>query len=203
MDSTDIYVILASARSGKSVMMNNIVRDMLYKSKEKKPRVYLFNNDQVENKIVDPEFCFRYDGDLMEKLAKSPGEKIIIIEDLMSQMSDMKEKKRLEGLLSIHRHCSCHYIIISQTFISLPPSIRMREVSSCVYLVVGKQKRKDRMKLIYEACECWEEFEEYYELNKELIQYEFIKITPDNKFNIVKSDPKKIIYIKSSRKQVK
>lgn len=198
MDSTDIVVILAGARSGKSVLMNNLVRERLYNNKEKPPKVYLFNNDVVNNTLCDPEFCYTYDGDKLEELAKRPYEKIIIIEDMMSQLQDQREKKRLESLLSVHRHLMCHFIIISQTFISLPSSLRMREVSSCVYLYVGKQKRKDRMKLIYEACECWEDFDEYYELNKELEQYEFLKITPDNKFSIVKSEPKKTLYIKAS-----
>jgi hypothetical protein len=179
--------------------MNNIVREMLYSKKDKPPKVYLFNNDSVANNFIDPEFCFSYDGEKLQQIAKTPGEKIIVIEDMMSQIgSDMKEKKRLEGLFSVHRHDSCHYIVVTQTFKSLPVSIRMREVSSCIYLYMGKMKGRDKMKLIHEACDVFDEFDDYVSVNQELEQYEFLKITPDNKYEIMESNPKKAIYIRSN-----
>lgn len=200
MDNTSINVILAPARSGKSILSVNILKDMIdvyIKKKKQIPKIYFFSITQPTNNFIAPDFCFEFTIETFNSVACRDEEKIIILEDLLSQTTPW-DLKQIDKQLSVHAHTKTHYIIINQTLKTLSVALRNREISSNVTLIISKQ-REHRIKDVFDSIgDCFDTEEQYREINNELEKYEFLKITPDNKYCIIKSDPKKIISIKKT-----
>ena len=195
---TDIYLIIASTRSGKSTMVQNIVRRILTQRKKSKQQisVYLFNNMAVNSDWIDDEFVAPFSLGAIEALNKQKFEKIIIIEDVLSQITSDFDKRRLESLMSLHRHHNSHYILVSQNYVGLSPALRTRELSTNIHLYIAKQKRRDRIKSIYESVDIWEHMDDAVEAFGELKRFEFLYISPDDELKKIKSDPNKTIEIR-------
>lgn len=198
MDTTNIHVILASARSGKSTLASNIVSTYI-KGKKKMPKVYMFSYPGVQCNFLDPDFIYEFDINTLEEIIEKPFEKIIILEDLMSQTTPA-DLKFIDRKLSLHRHKMTHFIIINQSYKTLSPALRTREISTNITLYLCKQKQ-NRMKDIFESLDAFETYEDYNQVNKELEQYEFLKINPDNTYEIVKADPTKELKIMKREKK--
>ena len=179
-----IDVIVGSCKSGKSNLAKYIIADRLRTN----PNLMfaMFNNGAVPHEGISDKYVYGWDIDKFEELANIDGDKIILLEDLMSQVQSERDKKRLVNILSIHRHLRLSVVIITQTIISLPSALRMRELSSDMTMYVFRQTRLDRLKTVFEACECWEVFDELIAINKALDKYEWIKINADNTFIVDK-----------------
>ncbi len=197
---TDIYLIVASTRSGKSTLVNNIVRRILTQRKKSKQQisVFLFNNAAVNADWIDQEFVAEFSLEAVENLNKQKFEKIIIIEDVLSQITSNDDKLRLTGIMSLHRHHNTHYILVSQNYGGLPPSLRMRELSSNIHMFIAKQKRRDRIKTIYESVDIWEDQDQAVAAFGNIKKFEFLYISPDDELKKIKSDPNKLIEIRTN-----
>jgi len=195
---TDVHLIIAGTRGGKSTLVQNLVRKIIYHDKRKKIKdmVFLFNNNAVAQNWINKDYVFEYDVNKLKEINSEIHErKIIIIEDCLSQLTTMKQKKELEGILSLHRHHNTHYIIVSQSYIGVPLSIRSRELSSNTHMYIAKQRQRQRIQALYDSCDCWDDMQYLIDDMDRLKKYEFLYISPDDLVSIVKSDPKKTIRI--------
>lgn len=197
---SEINVIIGKCKSGKSTMSRQLVLQFLKNHFTEKGCVYLIKNDSMESDWIDEKYTLspmKFGGNVdallatVEQLSQIKKHKLIIFEDMLSILSP-KDVQRVIKMLSVHRHTYSSYILITQTYKSLPSSLRSCEISDQCHLYLSQQKRKELIKDIYSELPVFDSMDQYESVNKSLKQYEFLHVDKE-KFQIVK--PKEYLFI--------
>ena len=182
-----ISVVIGRCKSGKSSLVRALTEGLV----EKGTRVFIVRNASVRCDWIDDSFSITPDKfkslssmlKFVEQLTKMDGKKVIIFEDALS-MFRKKELEEILRMMSIHRHTQTSFLIVTQTFKSLPNSIRSGEISDDCTIYLSKQGRAEVLKSIYQELPQFESLEELKEMNRELEQYQFICIEKDEAYPI-------------------
>lgn len=182
-----IHTIIGSCKSGKSTLVRALVETEVNSG----DRVYIVRNSSVRCDWIDDKFAITPDKfknlDQMlryvELLTKKEGKKIIIFEDALS-MFGAKHLQTILRLMSIHRHTNTTYFIVSQTFKSLPNSVRSGEISDDAVVYLSKQGRSEVLKSIYSEMAQFDSLKQLTEMNDELEKFQFICVEKDEAYPI-------------------
>jgi hypothetical protein len=112
---------------------------------------------------------------VIEELAAVKVPKMIVFEDMLSMFTS-KDISKIVRLLSVHRHSQTSYILVSQTYKSLPGPVRSCEISDQCTLYIAKQNRSELIKDIYEEHSVFDSLSDFQHVNSSLEPYNFIKI---------------------------